>query len=223
MINPRGARSGRLVRCALAATAAFLVVPGVASAADTYIVQLKDVPLASYTGGKQDIPATSPMVTGNKLKVDSAPGLDYRSYLADRQKAVLARAGSPSVVESYRYAFAGFAATLSAEQADALKKDASVERVWKDTLLPPMQAAGSLDARLGGFHGDGASYLRLTDPTAGLWDKLGGPINRNGAGAGVIVGDIDTGIQPNHPSFADRGDGFIGQSYEPPPVWAGAC
>jgi hypothetical protein len=51
MTNPRGAYSWRLVRCALAATAALLAVPGIAQAADTYIVQLKDEPLASYTGG----------------------------------------------------------------------------------------------------------------------------------------------------------------------------
>ena len=86
-----------------------------------------------------------------------------------------------------------------------------------------MQAADDPDTRLGGFNGDGASYLRLTDQTAGLWKQLGGPVNRNGAGAGVVVGVIDTGIQPGHPSFADRGNGFIGQTYEPPAVWDGAC
>ena len=74
MTSSRGARSGRLVRSATAVAALTLALPGVARAADTYIVQLKDEPLASYTGGQQGIPATSPKVTGNKLKADSAPG-----------------------------------------------------------------------------------------------------------------------------------------------------
>ena len=190
MTNSRGARSGRLVRSAIAVTAIGLALPAAAAAAgtDTYIVQLKDAPLASYTGGTKGIPATSPKVTGNKVKVDSAPGLDYSSYLAGRQKAVLNRlpGAKPDVVESYRVALAGFSAKLTEDQAKRIEKDAGVARVWKDTLLQPMQAADDPDTRLGGFNGDGASYLRLTDQTAGLWKKLGGPVNRNGAGAAAV-------------------------------------
>jgi hypothetical protein len=164
-------------------------------------------------------------VTGRKLKADSAPGLDYRAYLASRQHAVLDRLGaSPDVVYSYRYAFAGFAADISAGQAAALKKDPAVSGVWKDGLSHPDQADGSPDARLGGPFGDGAAYLRLTDPTTGLWKRLGGPTSANGAGAGVIFGDIDTGIQPGHPSFADTpAKGYIGHNYSPPAVWDGVC
>src|SRR3954452_9297325 len=105
MTISRGARAGRLLRCAIAGMAIGLALTAGAQA-DTYIVQLKDAPLASYTGGKQGIPATSPMVTQNKLKADSANGLDYRSYLADKQKAVLNRVpgAAPDVVESYRFA-----------------------------------------------------------------------------------------------------------------------
>ena len=221
-----GARSARLGRAMLAVAAIGLALPAAAAAAgtDTYIVQLKDDPLASYTGGQQGIPGTSPKVTGNKLKADSAPGLDYRSFLAARQKTVLGRlpGAAPDVIRSYRFALAGFAAKLTDEQADAVKHDPGVARVWKNELLQPQQA-NDADARLGGFNGDGAAYLRLTDQTTGLWKQLGGPVAKNGAGAGVIVGDIDTGIQPGHPSFADRGNQYIGQPYDPPAVWDGAC
>src|SRR3954449_2737032 len=139
MLNPRGARSGHLVRCALVASAALMVAPAAAHAADTYIVRLKDAPLASYTGGKQGIPGTSPQVTGHKLKVDSANGLDYRAFLAGRQKSVLDRlsGAKPQVVSNYRFAFAGFAAELTKAQADKLKKDPGVAHVWKDELLQP--------------------------------------------------------------------------------------
>src|SRR4051794_23809628 len=192
MITSRGARSGRLVRSAFATAAIALALPGVARAADTYVVQLKDDPLASYTGGKQGIPATSPKVTGNKLKADSAPGLDYRSFLASRQKTVLDRVpgATPTAIRSYRFAFAGFAAELTDAQAEAVKHDPAVAQVFEDTLLQPQQAATDPDTRLGGLSGDGAAYLRLTDQTTGLWKQLGGPVAKNGAGAGVIVGDI---------------------------------
>jgi subtilisin family serine protease len=223
MNTSRGAHVGRLVRCAIAGTAIGFALPAAAHA-DTYIVQLKDEPLASYTGGKQGIPATSPKVTHHKIKADSAPGLDYRSFLSDRQKTVLGRlhGATPDVVHSYRFAFAGFAAELSDAQAEQAKHDPAVARVWKNELLQPQQATDP-DTRLGGFNGDGAAYLRLTDQTTGLWKQLGGPIAKNGAGSGVIVGDIDTGIQPGHPSFADRGKAYIGQPYDPPDVWDGAC
>ena len=90
MTSSRGARSWRLVRSAVALTAIGLALPAAASAAgsDTYIVQLKDEPLASYTGGKPGIPATSPKVTGHKLKVDSAPG---RSTIAPTWPAARGR------------------------------------------------------------------------------------------------------------------------------------
>ena len=40
----------------------------------------------------------------------------------------------------------------------------------------------------------------------------------------MIVGDIDTGIQPQHPSFADDpADGYIGDPFTKPAVWDGAC
>src|SRR4051812_12122368 len=137
MLNLRGARTGRLVRCGLAASVALAAAPAAASAADTYIVQLADAPLASYTGGKHGIPGTSPLVTGRKLKVDSANGLDYRSFLAGRQKAVLDRVpgATPDVVSNYRFAFAGFTARMTAAQADKLGKDPDVAHVWKDQLL----------------------------------------------------------------------------------------
>ena len=100
-------------------TAVMLALPAGARAADTdtYIVQLGDAPLAAYEGGVKGLPGTSPDVTGRKLKVDSAPGLDYRSFLASRQKAVLDRVPGAQVVYSYRYAFSGFAAELTQQLA----------------------------------------------------------------------------------------------------------
>jgi len=184
-------------RVVWATMAAALAFPAGARA-DTYVVQLKDAPLATYAGGRAGIPATTPRVTGRKLKVDSAPGLDYRAYLARRQRAVLGRlAHAPKVVYAYRYALSGFAADLTRAQADQLASAPGVESV-RPTELEHVDADDP-DVRLGGPFGEGPAYLRLTAPDIGLWNQLGGPLAERGAGAGVIVGDIDTGIQPGHP------------------------
>src|SRR5262249_45469153 len=50
------------------------------------------------------------------------------------------------------------------------------------------------------------SFLGLDAP-GGLWDQLGGPDGtKNGVGAGenIVIGDIDSGIWPESPSFSDR-------------------
>src|SRR5262249_29422706 len=141
-----------------------------------------------------------------------------------RQSAVLGRVRgrAPRVVYAYRYALSGFAAVMTPAQAAQLAKQpdvASVEPAVDDHIMDDP------DALLGGPLGEPAAYLRLTDPdvTNGLWARLNGPVAANGAGAGEIVGDIDTGIEPDHPSFADDGAGSIGDAYSPPAVWNGAC
>lgn len=90
--------------------------------------------------------------------------------------------------------------------------------VINEAELNPAEAAGSGET----IDGDGAAFLGLPD---GLWDRLGGPEK---AGAGVIVGVIDTGIFPEHPSFADRPEAaghrnYLGPPYDPPKLWKGAC
>ncbi|HEY3187008.1 MAG TPA: S8 family serine peptidase, partial [Solirubrobacteraceae bacterium] len=56
----------------------------------------------------------------------------------------------------------------------------------------------------------------------GLWAQLGGPDH---AGEDVVVGVLDTGITPQHPSFADTALGnFVGADYgPPPPTFTGIC
>jgi|tagenome__1003787_1003787.scaffolds.fasta_scaffold20983074_2 subtilisin family serine protease len=208
----------------MAALVTLAVVPTAHAAAptNTYIVQLKAAPIASYTGGTRGLRATSPLVTGQrKLNVRSASALAYRSFLAGRQDAALAhvRGAAPKVDYSYRVAFAGFSAELTHAQAATLRNAPEVARVFKDakfkeTAVNPNDAT-AVDTELQGpsGFGDTAAYLGLTK---GLWATLGGP---DDAGDGVIVGVIDSGINPDHPSFA--GAGFTA----PPaaPVWNGAC
>lgn len=66
-------------------------------------------------------------------------------------------------------------------------------------------------------------FLGLT-ASGGLWDQLGG---QGMVGEDVIIGVIDTGIWPEHPSFSDQNDlgdasGSSGKrhlAYGPPPAY----
>src|SRR3990170_5135370 len=69
------------------------------------------------------------------------------------------------------------------------------------------------------------SFLGLDDPSNGLWTA-------GYDGEDVIVGIIDTGIWPEHPSFSDQVDladrpgesGKRTEAYGPPPSgWHGTC
>ena len=194
----------------------------------TYIVELAAEPLAAYDGGIRGYAATSPAATGRPLDRAGFDARRYAAYLDAGQSRVLERAGAASVPVTYRYraAFPGFAARLTDAEVARLRATPGVRAVTRDGLSHPMAVedggAGEdsgPDRRLGR---DGAAYLGLPD---GLWRDLGGPEQ---AGEGVIVGVLDTGIYPEHPSFADEpeGDGgrrYIGPAYDPPPVWRGAC
>jgi subtilisin family serine protease len=189
-------------------------------AAGNYIVQLTAQPVASYRGGKPGLAATSPKRTGRRLSKRSSAVRAYRSYLAGQQRAALARLGTaqPRVTYSYRTTFAGFAARLTAKQVTALRRAPEVLRVTRDELRHITSVASDNAALDDATFPDSAAYLNLPE---GLWQRLGGSEN---AGDGVIVGDLDTGIQPGHPSFADDADGYVGPAYSAPPdTWAGTC
>lgn len=192
-----------------------------ASPTAAYVVQLSSPPVASYHGGTRGIPATSPLQTRRKVQNSSSAARAYRSFLDGRQRAALARLGGdkPAITYSYRTAFAGFAARLTETQVRKLRKAPEVARVSKDELWKKTDAASDNAALDNTTHPDGAAYLDLPE---GLWNRLGGSA---GAGEGVIVGDIDTGIQPGHPSFADTAAGnYTGPDYTAvPSTWGGTC
>jgi subtilisin family serine protease len=148
-----------------------------------YIVLLEEDPAATYDGGESGLRATKPD-EGAKLDAHAPEVQEYSEFLDDRQQEVAADAG---VDREYSYTLAvnGFSARLSSEQAAKLAATEGVAAVVPDEIRHP---AAVPSTEFLGLEGEG-----------GVWEAVGGP---ESAGAGTVVGVIDTGIAPESPSFA---------------------
>ncbi len=161
----------------------------------TYIVQLSDAPLATYQGTVAGFAATSPNATGeSKLDANSATSQAYMDYLADKQSQAITAVESvltrPVEVEyQYKVTLNGFAAEFSPSEAAKVAQMPGVIRVERERMYELHTDAGP--AWIG---------------APGIWDgsMTGGMPGT--MGEGIVVGVIDTGIDPWNPSFADVGD-----------------
>lgn len=165
-----------------------------------YIVQLADKPIAAYRGQMPGLAATAPG-TSRKLNMQSSQTRSYADFLDSRRRQVLSAIPGARKVHEYKVAFNGFAAEMSAAEASALRLRKDVRGVWEDKLLKP-QTNSTPD------------FLGLTGLT--------GPWFWGFTGEDVVVGVIDSGIHPEHPSLADvptprRGDRGIEVPYGAPP------
>lgn len=109
-------------------------------------------------------------------------------------------AGSGQVVHRYTKVFNGVSMVLPPDNIDDVSSAQGVKAVYLDELV-------QLDTD--------ASPAFIGAPAA--WGQLGGQQN---AGEGVIVGILDTGIWPEHPSVSDPDPS--GKAYAPPPVVPGS-
>ncbi|MCR9279759.1 MAG: S8 family serine peptidase [Pseudomonadaceae bacterium] len=173
-----------------------------------YIVQLGADPLVAYDGGISGLAATKP-ATGAKLDMASADVQAYQSFLLEEQDSMLASVGGGKKLYNYTNAFNGFAARMTEAQANQLSAMDGVRRVFPDEIRQ-MQTDNT------------PKYLRLRGGN-GAWSY-------GATGEDVIVGIIDSGIWPEHPSFADVPTPMYGDKgplteYGPPPAgWSGdAC
>jgi subtilisin family serine protease len=148
-----------------------------------YVVTLADDPAATYDGGVSGFDATKPDA-GDKLNPGAKDVTEYTDYLADAQQDVAAEVDA-TIDYSYTLTVNAFAADLSSEQASSLSADKRVVSLEAEEILHPT-AQSSTDFL--GLSGDG-----------GVWEGVGGV---DAAGAGVVVGVLDTGIAPENPSFA---------------------
>lgn len=179
--------------------------------AGTYIVQLADAPVVAYEGGVNGLKATKP-AKGEKINPLGRDVVRYVAYLQGKQDAALKAAGGGKKLYSYTYTYNGFAAELSASAAAKLADAEGVVAVTPDEIRQ-LDTSSTPD------------FLGLTDE-GGLWEQLGWPADANkktdGAGEDVIIGIVDSGIWPEHPSLSDRDEkGKI--AYQQIPGWHGKC
>ena len=151
-----------------------------------YIVTLAASAVATYSGGVDGYAATRP-AKGKQLDARSKNAKAYAGHLKAEQKKVAADAGV-SVRASFTTAINGFTANLTAAQAAKLYADRAVLAIEKDSIRHITAQSSTDFLGLGGANGLG-----------GVWASTGGVET---AGAGVVVGIIDTGIAPENASFA---------------------
>ena len=143
---------------------------------------------ASYAGGVAGLAATSPSVTGKELKDNKGAVQAYESYtggVTEKIDKAIADAVPDAVVkQSYDTVYGGVSAQVPANQISSVLEVPGVVAVQKDALRKP----------------DFGSIAWIGAPR--VWPSQGGAAR---AGKGQIVGVIDTGIWPEHPSFRNTG------------------
>ncbi len=172
-----------------------------------YIVQLAEQPVTAYDGSITGYQATKPR-KGQKIDPNTPAVARYKGYLTARQDAALQAVGGGRKLYNYGYVFNGFAAELTDAQAQKLAQMPGVLAVSKDEIRR-MDTAST------------PSFLGLTGP-GGFWAT-------KAKGENVVIGIVDSGIWPEHPSFSDRTDtngngtkdGKLG--YRQIPGWHGKC
>lgn len=154
----------------------------------TVVVKLKDDSLAAYDGGVAGLPATNPDVTGDaKLDPSSPDSKKYLAYVNGKMAAFEGRAKGKSprakVTRRLDVVVGGVAMTLPAGDVAKVAADPAVKAVYVDTL-EQLQTE--------------ATPQFIGAPAA--WAQAGG---QEKAGEGAIIGVIDSGIWPAHPSLSD--------------------
>lgn len=144
---------------------------------------------ASYAGGTEGLAATSPQVTGKSLADNRGAVNRYlnhaRGVTSDAAAAVADTVPAAEVTGSFEVAYGGLSALVPANQAKDLLKVPGVVAVQSDEAQEIQTDATP-------------EFIGATE----VWPSLGGSST---AGEGVVVGVLDTGIWPEHPSFADPG------------------
>jgi hypothetical protein len=146
-------------------------------------VTLAEPAVATYRGGLKGYAATKPDA-GKQLTARAKAAQTYSEYLSTQQKDV-ASAAAVKIDQSYTLALNAFSATISVKQLAALPSDRKVASLAPDELRHVTATPST-------------SFLGL-DGTGGVWDTIGG---LDKAGKGIVLGDLDTGIAPESPSFA---------------------
>ena len=177
-----------------------------------YFVRLNESPVALYQGGISGYQATSSDVVkgkSRKLDVNSKDVKSYRSFLVSRQDSVIKKAiallGELNVKQRTTLAYNGMVIEMTQAEAAKLADVAGIAHIQREILRQPMTDAGPAIIK-----------------APSVWS--GEATGTASKGEGMVVGIIDTGINTDHPSFADiGGDGFDHTNPWGQGVYSGDC
>lgn len=183
------------------AVAAFVPIDATAEElppVDSSLIGSKAV-VESETGSYIVVMRADPLVASIAADDLDTPAAEAQSAALDQSHdAVLAESGvsTETKVQDFTNALNGFSAALSYDQAVALAANPKVSVVLPDEMR---QVASDDDGDNGSGNDsdDLGNFLGLTARGEAWKSGL--------TGEGVVVGVIDTGIWPEHPSFADDG------------------
>jgi subtilisin family serine protease len=151
------------------------------------IVVLKGDPLATYDGRIRGYEKTRP--DRGKVNPNSAAAKKYMGYLrlqhSEFQRWLQRNVPSAKITSEYFTVLNGVAVSLNGNAIGKLAQNADVLTVEYNALYQP----------------DMSESHKIIN-AAGAWTEAGG---RAGAGAGVKVGVIDSGIDSSHPFFDPAG------------------
>ncbi len=162
-----------------------------------YIVKLRD---EAATTRAQQLSKTTPKKGAQQQQQydpNSASNRSYISQLKNKHRSVIMATGISEPLYTYAHTFNGFAVTLTAKEVSAVEAHPDVVAVFKDERMP-LNTVNTPE------------FLGLSGP---------GGLHSSFDGEDVIIGIVDTGINFDHPSFADDGSYSSAASLG----WAGAC
>ncbi|CAM6074802.1 unnamed protein product [Sphagnum tenellum] len=173
---------------------------------EVYMVLVVGEPVVVYKGGLPGLTGTAELAVNATDLVHK-----YTTYLTRKQDELLDNffkksssnsSSRPSYTKlySYHHIVNGFAVELTAEEADLLAKDPGVVQVQKSYRVQKATVHTPY-------------YLQLPQ---GIWAQEGGYL---GAGENIVIGLVDTGIDPTHPSFSSMGQ----KPYGPLTSYHGKC
>jgi subtilisin family serine protease len=170
------------------------------------IIELEVEPVATYEGDVPGYAATNPRARGlTKLDTRRPEVRRYRAYVQEQldtfEAAVERVLPGIEVGEDLDLVVGGVTAVVPEDAIEDIAALPGVAAVYRDELL-------QLDTD--------ASPEFIGAPT--LWNQLGGD---DAAGEGVVVGILDTGIWPEHPSFSDPAPS--GHTFPAPPAGPYPC
>ncbi|KAJ0965580.1 hypothetical protein J5N97_026718 [Dioscorea zingiberensis] len=167
-----------------------------------YMVTVEGEPVVSYAGGIEGFSATAADLA-EEFDITSESITSYSLHLEKQHDVLLDslfEVGTYKKLYSYRHLINGFAIHMSEEQAETLSRARGVKYVEKDMKVKKLTTHTP-------------QFLGL--PT-GVW-PTGGGFDR--AGEDIVIGFVDSGIHPKHPSFAT----YNTEPYGPLPRYRGKC